>query len=96
MVEHSAGERTYHIFYQLCGGASAEQRRELQLLAAPDFRYVARSAQMKVAGINDVDDWRDTCHAMRAFKLAPEEQQVRTLTACPHLSQRCPTTALVL
>jgi myosin heavy subunit len=31
VVEHARGERSYHVLYQLCAGASAKEKEALKL-----------------------------------------------------------------
>jgi hypothetical protein len=44
VVHQLQGERSYHIFYQLVRGASAQERQDLALPADPTaFRYLGQS-----------------------------------------------------
>tara|TARA_B110001452_G_scaffold266055_1_gene271985 strand:+ start:585 stop:1379 length:795 start_codon:yes stop_codon:yes gene_type:complete len=43
------GERCYHVLYQLCAGCSTDERRELQLLPAAEFRFLGDSARMQAS-----------------------------------------------
>ena len=53
-VPHPAqGERSYHIFYQLCSG---EYDKVLGLRAAPNYRFLTSSGCYAVGGIDDKDD----------------------------------------
>lgn len=42
VVKLSTNERNYHIFYMLVSGASIEQRRDLELKPADQFRYLTQ------------------------------------------------------
>ena len=48
VAEHGKGERTYHVLYQLCRGCTAEQRAQLCLRPAAEFRYIGESAALQV------------------------------------------------
>ena len=51
VVEHGAGERTYHVLYQLCRGLTPAQAAPLKLLPQlGQFRYIGESAQLQVPG----------------------------------------------
>ena len=53
-VPHPAqGERSYHIFYQLCSG---EYLALLGVRAAPNYRFLAASGCYAIGGIDDKDD----------------------------------------
>ena len=43
------GERTYHVFYQLCAGCGSEEQASLQLRAPSDFRYIGESARLQAS-----------------------------------------------
>lgn len=44
IVTQAATERNYHIFYQLCAGASDEEKEKWKLGKAEDYRYLNQSA----------------------------------------------------
>ena len=45
----SQGERTYHAFYQMCRGCTAEQKQSLRLLPPEEFKYFGTSPALKVS-----------------------------------------------
>ena len=55
MPSQAAGERSYHVFYQLT--QSPKYSASLQLLDAPSYRFLAGGGCYEVAGINDEDDF---------------------------------------
>lgn len=45
VVHQNNQERNYHIFYQLCAGATDEMRRQLRLGSPDNFRYLSECSQ---------------------------------------------------
>jgi myosin-5 len=59
VVSIRAPERSFHIFYQLCAGASPQQREELRLQGgAPSFRYLAQSDAFELDDVDDGEQFR--------------------------------------
>lgn len=44
-------ERNYHIFYQLCAGASPEEVESLKLKPASEFHYLNQSKCYELSGV---------------------------------------------
>ena len=79
-VAHASGERSFHIFYQLCAGVNDSQRKRLFLEGKDtrSFRYTNHGLT-KVPGINDAEDFVETTSAMNIIGIAEEDQdEVRT------------------
>lgn len=57
VVFQAATERNYHVFYQLCAGASDEERVELKLLKPEKYAYLNQSGCVDVPGVDDADDF---------------------------------------
>ncbi|KAK9842297.1 hypothetical protein WJX81_005127 [Elliptochloris bilobata] len=94
VVSINAPERSYHIFYQLCAGASPEQRRTYRLEGgAAGFRYLATSAVgsaepcFTLADVDDGEELRSTLDAMAIVGLGEGEREavLRTVAAVLHL-----------
>ena len=64
----SKGERSYHIFYQLLVGATAEMRTSLKLgkLGPADFSLLRQSGCIDVPSINDKEDYETISDAFLA------------------------------
>lgn len=53
-LPHQAqNERNFHIFYQLCAGASEAQRAEFKLAAIEDYHYVNQGDCFKLRHVDD-------------------------------------------
>ncbi|KAA3453009.1 myosin-2-like [Gossypium australe] len=53
VVQLVAGERSYHIFYQLCAGASPALRERLNLKMANEYNYLVQSDCLVINGVDD-------------------------------------------
>jgi myosin heavy subunit len=53
VVKQQAGERNYHVFYQLTKAASQAERKELCVGEPTDYAYLATSGCTDVAGVDD-------------------------------------------
>lgn len=50
----AVNERNYHIFYQLCAGATEQERRTLGLQGASCYHYLSQNGRdVCVDGLND-------------------------------------------
>lgn len=57
VVNVSDPERNYHIFYQLCDGASAGEREKLHLRPAAEFRYLNSSTCYELKGVSNAEEY---------------------------------------
>lgn len=89
VVYQAAGERNYHIFYQLLAGAEAqpELKRRLQLDTPSTFNYLNQSGVDKIEGVSDDADFQMIKLAMETLGInADEQMQVfKTVAAVLHL-----------
>uniref|UniRef100_A0A669P5E9 Myosin IE n=1 Tax=Phasianus colchicus TaxID=9054 RepID=A0A669P5E9_PHACC len=74
VVMRNAGERSFHIFYQLIEGASSEQKSSLGITSMDYYYYLSLSGSYKVDDINDKSDFQETLHAMSVIGIFAEEQ----------------------
>uniref|UniRef100_A0A6T6BUX0 Calmodulin n=1 Tax=Compsopogon caeruleus TaxID=31354 RepID=A0A6T6BUX0_9RHOD len=75
VVSRGSGERSFHIFYQLCAGASEELRKELHLLRASEYEYLSRSTCIAVTSVDDAADFQGTMAAMDRIGFGMDEQR---------------------
>ena len=76
------GERNFHIFYQLTKGAPASMRENLGLAAPERFNYLNMSREYDADGVNDVQEFADTCNAMEICQISQEEQEAIFRISC--------------
>eukprot|EP00210_Caulerpa_lentillifera_P009028 g8617.t1 len=80
-------ERNYHIFYQLCDGASEQEKKEFFLREAKDFTYLNQSSCYELNGVDNAREYERTRQAMSLVGINEEDQIsiCRTVAAVLHL-----------
>jgi myosin V len=75
VVHQLPGERSYHIFYQLCRGATPEERADCLLPdSLEDFAYLSQSGCTDIKGVDDKAEFLDVKSAMNAVGITSEQQ----------------------
>ncbi|GFQ02214.1 myosin-1 [Phtheirospermum japonicum] len=74
VVQCSEGERSYHIFYQLCAGAPPSLREKLNLKNADEFEYLRQSNCYKISGVDDAEQFRVVVEALDVVHVKKEDQ----------------------
>uniref|UniRef100_A0A1D1Z2F8 Myosin-J heavy chain n=1 Tax=Anthurium amnicola TaxID=1678845 RepID=A0A1D1Z2F8_9ARAE len=74
VVQCAEGERSYHIFYQLCAGASLSLREKLNLRPAEEYKYLKQSNCFSIAGVNDAERFHLVLEAMNVVHISKEDQ----------------------
>jgi len=74
VVKQAEGERNFHIFYQLCAGASDEQRSMFEIRPPEDFHYLNQSGCVRMPHVNDSNEFEVVCGAMSDTGLAQDFQ----------------------
>ncbi|XP_061573807.1 myosin IEb isoform X2 [Cololabis saira] len=74
VVSQNQGERSFHIYYQLLDGASAEQRESLGITTADYYNYLNQSQTYTVEDVDDKGDFSLTTEAMAVVGLSGDEQ----------------------
>lgn len=54
------GERSFHIFYQLCAGATASMKEELGITTPDYYKYLNENGVFEVDNMNDAQDFQET------------------------------------
>ncbi|KAL9324771.1 hypothetical protein ACSQ67_005416 [Phaseolus vulgaris] len=75
VVQCNEGERSYHIFYQLCAGAPPSLRGKLNLQNAEDYKYLRQSNCYSITGINDAEEFRTVMEALDVVHIGKEDQE---------------------
>ncbi|XP_073964609.1 dilute class unconventional myosin [Choristoneura fumiferana] len=73
VVYQSAGERNYHIFYQLC--AAAMHMPELELDHQDSFHYLNQGGSPDIDGVDDLRAFNETRTALTTLGVTETEQQ---------------------
>ncbi|XP_067665712.1 unconventional myosin-Ie-like isoform X1 [Haliotis asinina] len=74
VVSQNPSERGFHIFYQLCAGATAQLKENLGITTPDYYYYLNQSGTYKVDGMDDVQEFQDTLRAMQVIGI-PEDVQ---------------------
>ncbi|XP_010523208.1 PREDICTED: myosin-1-like [Tarenaya hassleriana] len=73
VVQCAEGERSYHIFYQLCAGASPELREKLNLMSAHQYKYLRQSNCYSINGIDDAERFQTVIEALDIVHVTKED-----------------------
>jgi myosin heavy subunit len=75
VVGQTAGERNYHIFYQLLSSVKTESplAKELQLQPAEYFNYTAKSLST-IEGVSDEEEFEEVQRSMDILQFSAEEK----------------------
>lgn len=88
VIYQQQGERNFHCFYQLLGGANEDLLKRLGLIRNPDqFFYVKQGNSHKVDTINDRNDYRDVVSSLNTLQFSKDDQDTlwRIVAAILHL-----------
>ncbi|VVA98280.1 unnamed protein product [Arabis nemorensis] len=75
LVQCAEGERSYHIFYQLCAGASPALREKLNLSSAHEYKYLGQSNCYSVNGVDDAERFHTVKEALDIVHVSQEDQE---------------------
>ncbi|KAL4335923.1 hypothetical protein GQ457_07G014070 [Hibiscus cannabinus] len=75
VVQLTAGERSYHIFYQLCAGAPPTLRERLNLKTANEYNYLVQSECLVINGVDDAQKFQKLKEALDIVQICKEEQE---------------------
>ncbi|KAM5566371.1 myosin-1-like [Rosa sericea] len=75
VVQCTEGERSYHIFYQLCAGAPPALREMLNLKSADEYKYLQQSNCYSITGVDDAEEFRVVKEALDVVHINKEDQQ---------------------
>ncbi|KAI4328583.1 hypothetical protein L6164_020923 [Bauhinia variegata] len=75
VVQCNEGERSYHIFYQLCAGAPNSLREKLNLKSVEDYKYLRQSNCYSISGVNDAEEFRIVTEALDVVHIGKEDQE---------------------
>ncbi|XP_052204413.1 myosin-1 [Diospyros lotus] len=75
VVQCTEGERSYHIFYQLCAGAPSLLREKLNLKTANEYKYLRQSDCYSISGVDDAEQFRIVMEALDVVHVSREDQE---------------------
>ena len=59
VVTQLDGERNFHVFYQFCVGATADEKRDFGLHDPSSFDYLVKGNCITVDTIDDVEEYKE-------------------------------------
>ncbi|XP_059157051.1 unconventional myosin-Ie-like isoform X2 [Physella acuta] len=74
VVSQNTDERSFHIFYQLCSGATTKVRENFGITEPNYYNYLLQSGTYNVDGIDDNKEFQDTLQAMQVIGIHPDTQ----------------------
>ncbi|KAL2472850.1 Myosin-2 [Forsythia ovata] len=75
VVKLAQGERSYHIFYQLCAGVSSTLRGRLRLKRASDYNYLNQSDCLAINDVDDAQKFHILVEALNTVRICKEDQE---------------------
>ncbi|XP_073143264.1 myosin-2-like isoform X2 [Henckelia pumila] len=75
VVQLAQGERSYHIFYQLCAGAPSGLRGRLKLKRARDYNYLNQSDCLEIHDVDDSLKFQILMGALNMVGISKEDQE---------------------
>eukprot|EP00732_Lithocolla_globosa_P001103 Lithocolla_globosa_v1_NODE_497_length_3887_cov_213.445459.p1 type:complete len:1220 gc:universal NODE_497_length_3887_cov_213.445459:3837-178(-) len=72
VVRHAQNERSFHIFYQLVEGASAEQKKDHLIEEFRNYKYLQGGTS--IDGVDNAKEFQDTIDAMAIIGFTEEEK----------------------
>mmetsp|Transcript_16539 Transcript_16539/g.49488 ORF Transcript_16539/g.49488 Transcript_16539/m.49488 type:complete len:1726 (-) Transcript_16539:622-5799(-) len=87
VVQTNDPERNYHVFYQLCDGATPEEAELWRLQPANTFKYLNRSTCYTLPRVDNAEEYRATRRSMTLVGIPLEQQDAvfRMVAAVLHL-----------
>ena len=80
-------ERNFHVFYQLCDGASGEEKSALRLKSSTEFSYLNQSSCHTLTGVDNAEEYAATRRAMSIVGIEKQSQDdvMRVVAGILHL-----------
>ncbi|XP_042450952.1 myosin-1-like [Zingiber officinale] len=91
VVQRPTGERSYHVFYQLCAGAAPSLKEELNLRTADEYEYLKQSNCLTIDYVDDAQRFHKLMEALDVIQISKQNQKhlFSTLTAVLWLGNIC-------
>ncbi|XP_059661565.1 myosin-2-like [Cornus florida] len=75
VVHLARGERSYHIFYQLCAGAPTVLKDRLNLKMAIEYNYLSQSDCLAINDVDDASKFHMLMEALNTLEIRKEDQE---------------------
>lgn len=75
VVQVANGERSYHIFYELCAGASPSLKEKLNLKVASEYNYLKQSNCLTIDGVDDAKKFQMLLEALEMVRIPRQDQE---------------------
>ncbi|XP_019251724.1 PREDICTED: myosin-2-like isoform X3 [Nicotiana attenuata] len=75
VVQLAHGERSYHIFYQLCAGAPSALRDKLKLKGASDYNFLNQSDCLVIHDVDDAKKFHMLVKALNTMGMSERDQE---------------------
>ncbi|KAJ0974888.1 hypothetical protein J5N97_016853 [Dioscorea zingiberensis] len=75
VVQQASGERSYHVFYQLCAGAPPLLKEQLNLKPAYEYEYLKQNGCLTIDGVDDAQRFHKLMEALDIVKISKEDQE---------------------
>ncbi|CAL0328901.1 unnamed protein product [Lupinus luteus] len=76
VVQLGSSERSYHIFYQLCAGASSGLKERLNLRSVSDYKYLNQSDCMTICNVDDAKKFQQLTKALDTVRICEDDQEL--------------------
>lgn len=75
VVQLVNGERSFHVFYQLCAGASSTLKEKLNIRVASEYSYLNHSECLVIGGVDDARKFHILVEALDTLQFTKEDQE---------------------
>ncbi|KAL3325551.1 hypothetical protein AABB24_036670 [Solanum stoloniferum] len=75
VVQLAHGERSYHIFYQLCAGAPSALRDKLKLKGASEYNFLNQSNSLVIHNVDDAKKFHMLVKALNTAGISERDQE---------------------
>ncbi|KAK4796712.1 hypothetical protein SAY86_029038 [Trapa natans] len=75
VVQLATGERSFHVFYQLCAGAPSPLQERLNLKLAHEYNYLNQSGCLTIDGVDDAKRFDRLLDALDIVRIPTEDQE---------------------
>ncbi|XP_061367190.1 myosin-2-like isoform X2 [Gastrolobium bilobum] len=76
VAQLASGERSYHIFYQLCAGSSSDLKERLNLRTTSEYKYLNQSGCLTIDGVDDAKNFQQLTKALDTVRICKEDQEL--------------------